>query len=113
MIQSQGTLTQGEGLVRSVLTSLDQQLFMLNIFFHLYKTTYLTLELNLKSGKLELDSLQSFAERFVVMGDGLLRALAEREGEVGVRFLAVVVGPHGVHPQYYLLAIVVLKLNNL
>ena len=58
----------------------------------------LTLELDLKARELEFDSLQSFPEGLVVVRDLLLGSLAEGEREVGVRLLAVVVGPDCVHP---------------
>ena len=58
----------------------------------------LTLELDLKAGELEFDSLQSFPEGLVVVRDLLLGSLAEGEREVGVGLLAVVVGPDSVHP---------------
>jgi hypothetical protein len=45
----------------------------------------------------------------MVMGDGLLWALAEWKREVGIGFLSVVVGADGVHPQDHLLAVIVLK----
>uniref|UniRef100_A0A2M4B0K2 Putative secreted protein n=1 Tax=Anopheles triannulatus TaxID=58253 RepID=A0A2M4B0K2_9DIPT len=57
--------------------------------------------------KLQLHSLERFAHRFMVMIDRLFGTNAERQREVGIRFLPVVVRSDRVHPQHNLLVVFV------
>ncbi len=68
-----------------------------------------TFEVNVEPTEFQLDTLQSFPERFMVVADGFLRSGAEGQTEVLVRFLSVVVRTHRVHPQHHLLPILVLS----
>lgn len=58
----------------------------------------LTLEVDLQATELQLHTLQGLPHSLMMVAYGLLRALAEGQGEVLVSLLAVVVRPHCVHP---------------
>ena len=70
--------------------------------------TELTLEFDLKTGELELGPLKRLADGFVVVRHVLERAAAEWKSEERVRFLPIVVGADGVHPEHDLLGLRVL-----
>ena len=58
----------------------------------------LTSELDVQSAELELHALQRLADGLVVVADAGLVAAAERQREVAVGLLAIVVRPDSVHP---------------
>lgn len=69
----------------------------------------LTFKFDVKTTKFQFNSLKCFPQGFMVMADAFFWSHAEREREVFVRFLAIVVGSYSIHPQNNFLFILVLK----
>ena len=74
-----------------------------------YTASSCTSEVDVEPAELKFDALQRLAQRLVVVADVLLRPDAERQREVRVCLLPVVVRPDRVHPQHHLFALGVLQ----
>lgn len=63
-----------------------------------YCPRHIHLEIHVVSTELQLDTLQRLAERLMVMGDARLATTAERQREIRICLLSIVIGTHCVHP---------------
>ena len=68
-----------------------------------------TFEFNVQATELKFNSLKSLTKRFMVMTNALLCPHAERQGEVCICLLPIMIWTNGIHPQDNFIMIIILK----
>ena len=68
-----------------------------------------TFEFNVQATEFKFHSLKSLTKGFMVMTDALLCPHAERQGEVCIRLLPIMIRTNSVHPQNNFIMIIILK----
>ena len=75
---------------------------------------FLTFEVYVQATEFQLNALQRFAQRFMVMTDFRFPTGTKWQRKVRVSFLPVVVWPNSIHPQDNFFTIIILKqINNM